>query len=193
MTESLAELRASLEAVLMVIEEPVTIDQLVQATEATPTEVLQALERLRADYDGEATGPRRGFELRDVAGGWRIYSRGEYEQTVERFMVRGATAKLSPAASEALAVIAYLQPTTRSRVAQIRGVNSDSVIRSLQTRGLIQDSGQDPLTQAVLYTTTGYFLELLGLDSVADLPKLSPLLPGLADLTDLDIPNDTEG
>lgn len=176
------QLHADLESVLMVIDEPATVDQLAQAVSAPSPEVRAVLRELAADYDGLGGGPRRGFQLREIAGGWRIYSRPEHSSVVERFMVDGGTAKLSQAALETLAVVAYLQPATRSRVAGIRGVNSDSVMRTLVTRGLIAEVGQDPVTSATLYATTGYLLELLGIDSLDELPKLSPLLPGLADL-----------
>lgn len=177
-----SQLRADLEAVLMVIDEPATVDQLAQAVSLPSPQVRAALRELAADYDGLSSGPRRGFQLREVAGGWRIYSRSDHASVVERFMVDGGTAKLSQAALETLAVVAYLQPATRSRVAGIRGVNSDSVMRTLLSRGLVAETGQDPHTGATLYATTGYFLEVLGLDSVEELPQLSPLLPGLADL-----------
>lgn len=180
-------LRADLESILMVIDEPATVDQLAQAVSAASPEVQAALRELAADYDGLGAGPRRGFHLREIAGGWRIYSRPDHSTVVERFLVDGGTAKLSQAALETLAVVAYLQPTTRSRVAGIRGVNSDSVMRTLVTRGLIAETGQDPVTSATLYSTTGYLLELLGIDSLDELPQLSPLLPGLADLDEFPV------
>lgn len=175
-------LGAELEAVLMVIDEPVSVDQLSIAVEVASPYVRAVLRDLAADYDGLTGGPRRGFQLREVAGGWRIYSRTDHSAIVERFMVEGHTAKLTQAAMETLAVVAYLQPTTRSRVAGIRGVNSDSVMRTLVTRGLVAETGQDEQTGATRYSTTPYFLELLGVDSIDELPKLSPLLPGLNDL-----------
>lgn len=176
-----AQLKAAIEAVLMVVEEPVTVDQLSTALQQPGAHIMEMLKSLKDEYDGVDGQPARGFELRQVAGGWRVYARAEHSDVLERFMVQGATTRLSQAALEALAVIAYQQPASRGKVAQIRGVNSDSVIRTLHARGLIEESGVDPLTQAVLYATTPYFLEMLGLQKIEDLPNLSPLLPGAAD------------
>ena len=121
----------------------------------------------------------RGFELRNIAGGWRIYSRAEFAEIVGGFVLEGQTARLTQAALETLAVIAYRQPVSRARVSAIRGVNVDSVVRTLTQRGLIEDSGTDPESGAILYRTTSYFLERMGIGSVAELPQLSPHLPGL--------------
>ncbi|MGD6980787.1 MULTISPECIES: SMC-Scp complex subunit ScpB [Citricoccus] len=180
-----ADLREQLEAVLMVVDEPVTVAQLVQATDAEPARIAATLSALADDYDGRSGGPRRGFELRELAGGWRIYSRPALADVVERFVVEGQTARLTQAALETLAVVAYLQPVTRSRVAGIRGVNSDSVMRTLVSRGLVAEAGTDPHTGAVLYRTTGYLLEALGVGSLDELPRLSEHLPGLGDLAAL--------
>jgi segregation and condensation protein B len=178
-------LREQLEAVLMVVDEPVTVPQLAQATGAEPAQVDAALSALADDFDGLSGRPRRGFELRELAGGWRIYSRPAHADVVERFVIEGQTARLTQAALETLAVVAYLQPVTRSRVAGIRGVNSDSVMRTLASRGLVTEAGTDPHTGAVLYRTTGYLLETLGVSSLDELPKLSEHLPGLDDLAGL--------
>lgn len=178
-----SELFGQLEALLMVTDEPITLDQLTKATGETPELLESTLKAIQRDYDGDATGIRRGFQLRHVAGGWRLYTRAEHAEAITAFMIQGATQKLSQAGLEALAVIAYLQPTTRSRVAQIRGVNSDSVIKTLLTRGLIDEDGTEELTGAVRYSTTDYFLELLGLNSIEELPKISPLLPGVDEAT----------
>jgi segregation and condensation protein B len=178
-------LRERLEAVLMVVDEPVTVAQLAQAAGAEPAQVSAVLSALADDYDGLSGRPRRGFELRELAGGWRIYSRPAHADVVERFVVEGQTARLTQAALETLAVVAYLQPVTRSRVAGIRGVNSDSVMRTLASRGLVAEAGTDPHTGAVLYGTTGYLLETLGVGSLDELPKLSEHLPGLGDLAAL--------
>lgn len=180
-----APLREQLEAVLMVVDEPVTVTQLAEATGGDHAAVAAALHGLAGDYDGQAGTPRRGFELRELAGGWRIYSRPAHADVVERFVVEGQTARLTQAALETLAVVAYLQPVTRSRVAGIRGVNSDSVMRTLVSRGLVSESGTDPHTGAVLYETTGHLLETLGIGSLQELPKLSAHLPGLSELGDL--------
>lgn len=177
------ELFSQLEALLMVTDEPLTLGQLTKATGQTP-EILEAtLKAIQRDYDGDGSGVQRGFQLRHVAGGWRLYTRSEHAEAITAFMIQGATQKLSQAGLEALAVIAYLQPTTRSRVAQIRGVNSDSVVKTLLTRGLIAEDGTEELTGAVRYSTTDYFLELLGLNSIEELPKISPLLPGVDEAT----------
>ncbi len=178
-------LREQLEAVLMVVDEPVTVPQLAQATGAEPAQVDAALSALADDFDGLSGQPRRGFELRELAGGWRIYSRPAHADVVERFVIEGQTARLTQAALETLAVVAYLQPVTRSRVAGIRGVNSDSVMRTLASRGLVTEAGTDPHTGAVLYRTTDYLLETLGVGSLEELPKLSEHLPGLGDLAGL--------
>ncbi|MCT2089777.1 SMC-Scp complex subunit ScpB [Micrococcus terreus] len=180
--EGTAPLRELVEAVLMVVDEPVTDEQLAEATGADRAEVHQVLTSLVGDYNGENGSARRGFELREVAGGWRIYSRPAHAEVVERFIVEGQTARLTQAALETLAVVAYLQPVTRSRVAAIRGVNTDTVMRTLVSRGLVSETGSDPLTGAVLYGTTGTFLQTLGVDSLEELPKLSAHLPGIGDL-----------
>ena len=180
--EGTAPLRELVEAVLMVVDEPVTDEQLAEATGADRAEVHQVLTSLVGDYNGEGGSSRRGFELREVAGGWRVYSRPAHAEVVERFIVEGQTARLTQAALETLAVVAYLQPVTRSRVAAIRGVNTDTVMRTLVSRGLVSETGSDPLTGAVLYGTTGTFLQTLGVDSLEELPKLSAHLPGVGDL-----------
>ncbi|NUL49372.1 SMC-Scp complex subunit ScpB [Cellulosimicrobium funkei] len=179
------QLRERLEAVLMVVDEPVSVAQLAEATGADHGAVAAVLAALAGDYDGQSGTPRRGFELRELAGGWRIYSRPAHADVVERFIVEGQTARLTQAALETLAVVAYLQPVTRSRVAGIRGVNSDSVMRTLVSRGLAAEAGTDPHTGAVLYETTGYLLEMLGIGNLQELPRLSTHLPGLSELGDL--------
>lgn len=180
-----AELKAQLEAILMVTDEPISVQQFVKATGETTEVIETTLSAIRADYDGEGDGPVRGFQLRHIADGWRLYSRPEHADAIAAFMLQGATQKLSQAGLETLAVIAYLQPTTRARVAQIRAVNSDSVVRTLLARELIAEDGAEDLTGAVRYTTTDYFLELLGLNSIDELPKISPLLPGVDEASQL--------
>lgn len=179
------ELFAELEAILMVADEPLTTAQLTIATGQPAGHIEAALKAIQSDYDGLTGNRKRGFQLRHVAGGWRIYTRAEHANVISAFMMQGATQKLSQASLEALAVIAYLQPATRARVAQIRGVNSDSVIRTLLARGLIAEDGVEEFTGAVRYTTTDYFLELLGINSIAELPKISPLLPGVEEASEL--------
>ncbi|MEA5457196.1 SMC-Scp complex subunit ScpB [Sinomonas sp. JGH33] len=174
---------AALEAVLMVVDEPVSAAELAATLELPQPDVEELLAALAADYDAEG----RGFELRAVAGGWRFYSRPEFADVVSRYVLEGQTARLTQAALETLAVIAYRQPVARSRVAAIRGVNVDSVVRTLVSRGLVEEAGTDPESGAILYQTTSYFLERLGVGSVADLPQLSPHLPGLDELASIEL------
>lgn len=172
------ELRPALEAVLMVTDEPLDHLTLAQAVGHPPADVEQALAELATEY----TEQNRGFELRNVAGGWRFFSREEFAPAVERFVLEGQHARLTQAALETMAVVAYRQPISRSRISAIRGVNVDGVVRTLVTRGLITDDGTDPESGATLYRTTPYFLERMGLDSLAELPDLAPLLPELDDM-----------
>ncbi len=166
-------IRAALEAVLMVVDEPVSAISLAAALEQPLPDVEAALAELEEGYAAQ----RRGFTLRHVGGGWRMYSRHEYAPVVERFVLDGQSARITQASLETLAVIAYRQPVSRSRVAAVRGVNVDGVIRTLLTRGLIEEVGQDEESTAILYGTTSYFLERLGLHSLDDLPALAPYLP----------------
>ncbi|TNC20967.1 SMC-Scp complex subunit ScpB [Georgenia sp. 311] len=177
---------AALEAILMVVDEPVPAAQLAGVLGLPTGQVRELLAELAADYAGERGGRPRGFELREVAGGWRVYSAPTYADVVGRFVVDGQTARLTQASLETLAVIAYRQPVSRSRVAAIRGVNVDGVVRTLLARGLIEEAGHDEDSGAVLYRTSAYFLERMGLGSLADLPPLAPYLPDLDALDDLD-------
>ena len=156
---------------------------LASALGLTTDTVEVLLADLAADYD--AAG--RGFELRHVAGGWRIYSRTAYAPAVEKFMLDGQTAKLTQAALETLAIVAYRQPVSRARVGAIRGVNVDAVMRTLLTRGLVEEAGHDSETTAVLYRTTTYFLQRLGLASIEELPALAPFLPEVDALDELGV------
>lgn len=165
--------RGAVEAVLMVIDEPLQEATLASALGMTVPRVREVLDELAAEYDESG----RGFELRRVAGGWRVYSRAEYAPVVERFMLDGQTAKLTQAALETLAIVAYRQPVSRARVGAVRGVNVDAVMRTLSSRGLVEDAGNDPESGAVLYRTTPYFLQRLGLSSLDELPALAPYLP----------------
>lgn len=176
----LAELHPALESVLMVADQPLDDVTLASAVGYPVAEVTAALERLAAEY----TDHGRGFDLRCVAGGWRFYTREEYAPVVERFVLEGQQARLTQAALETLAVVAYKQPVSRARVAAIRGVNVDGVMRTLVSRGLVEEAGTDATTTAVLYRTTSYFLERVGLTSIAELPELAPFLPDLGDLDD---------
>lgn len=173
-----AELGSALEAVLMIVEEPVDHLALAQAVGHPPTVVEAELHRLAAEY----TAQGRGFELRQLAGGWRFYSREQYAELVGAFVLEGQQARLSQAALETLAVVAYRQPVSRSRISAIRGVNVDGVVRTLVTRGLITELGHDAESGAILYGTTAYFLERMGLSGLEELPELAPLLPELEDL-----------
>lgn len=182
------EYLAAVEAVLMVTEEPVTPAELAAAVDVPEHQVVVLLDQLRAEADGAAGGRQRGYELREVAGGWRYYSRARYAEQVSAFVLGTQTSRLSAAALETLAVIAYRQPVARSAVSAIRGVNVDGVVRTLVQRGLLDTAGHDPVTGATLYVTTSQLLERLGLDSLADLPQLSPHLPGVEDLGENDHP-----
>ena len=165
--------RGAIEAVLMVIDEPVTEVALASALELPVEDVVGHLAALAEDY----TEGNRGFTLRSVAGGWRVYSRSEYAPVVEKFLLDGQQARLTQASLETLAVIAYRQPISRSRVSAVRGVNVDGVVRTLLNRGLIEELGSDGDGGAFLYGTTDYFLQRLGLGSIDDLPALAPYLP----------------
>lgn len=176
---------AAVEAVLMVTEEPVSTVQLASVLALPTEEVEEILAELAAEYRGERGGRPRGFELRQVADGWRVYSAGPFADVVGRFVLDGQSARLTQAALETLAVIAYRQPVTRGQVSAVRGVNVDSVVRTLLTRGLVQEVGTDPASGATLYGTTGYFLERMGLSSLEELPPLAPYLPDM-DQIDVD-------
>jgi segregation and condensation protein B len=167
------DLRMSLEAVLLVADEPVTEEVLAGVTEWPAADVAAALRALAASYTAE----QRGFDLREVAGGWRLYTRDECAAVVERFVSDGQEIRLTQAALETLAVVAYRQPVNRARVSAVRGVNCDGVMRTLVLRGLVEEAGSEPETGAILFQTTGYFLERLGLARLSDLPDLAPFLP----------------
>ncbi len=166
-------LKPSLEAVLMVVDEPATEEHLAKVLGRPRREVATALRELADAYTREG----RGFELRLIAGGWRFYTRPEYAAAVEGFVLDGQHARLTQAALETLAVVAYQQPVTRSRVSAVRGVNCDGVMRTLLQRGLVAEAGTEPETGAILYVTTHYFLERMGLRGLDELPELAPFLP----------------
>ena len=173
-----AALRPSLEAVLMVADQPLDAVTLATAVGHPVEDVVAALQTLAEEYDEQD----RGFELRNVAGGWRYYTREAYAHVVEGFVLDGQQARLTQAALETLAVVAYRQPVSRARVSAIRGVNVDGVMRTLLTRGLVEEAGSDPETGAHLYRTTGYFLERIGVTDLDELPELAPYLPELDDM-----------
>ena len=171
-----APLTEKLEAILLIIDEPHSLVSLAAAVSAPVPAVRQAIARLVDEYDGRGQGPRRGFELREVGGGWRLYVREDYDDLVADFVGGQAPSRLSQAALETLAVIAYKQPVTRSQVASIRAVNVDSVVRTLLGRGLITELFQDSETGAINYGTTDALLQNLGINSLDELPPISPLL-----------------
>ena len=166
-------LRACLEAILLVVDEPVPEVVLAQVLERPREEIALEIAGLAASYAAEG----RGFDLREVAGGWRFYTREECAPVVERFVRDGQEVRLTQAALETLAVVAYQQPVSRARVSAVRGVNCDGVMRTLTLRGLVEEAGTEHETGAILYRTTGYFLERLGLAGLDELPDLAPFLP----------------
>jgi len=170
---------AVLEAVLMVADEPVSAVRLATVLALPTAEVEELLAGLAAEYRGAGGGRPRGFDLRELSGGWRIYSAPAYADVVGRFVTDGQSARLTQAALETLAVIAYRQPVTRGQVSAVRGVNVDGVVRTLAARGLVAEVGTEPTSGAVLYGTTGYFMERMGLGSLDDLPPLAPYLPDM--------------
>jgi segregation and condensation protein B len=178
-------LRMSLEAVLLVADEPVPEEVLAEVTQQPAATVAAVLRELASAYTAEG----RGFDLREVAGGWRLYTRADCADVVERFVSGGQEIRLTQAALETLAVVAYRQPVSRARVSAVRGVNCDGVIRTLVLRGLVEEAGTDPESGATLFQTTGYFLERLGLARLSDLPDLVPFLPDHLD-DELDLGHD---
>ena len=174
------ELRGGLEALLFVVDDPVDEETLAAALRCPEEQVREGLAALAAAYDGRPAG----ITLRRVGEGWRLYTRDEHAAVVERYLGEGQRSRLTQAALETLAVIAYRQPVTRSRVSAIRGVGVDGVMRTLITRGLVHEVGADPDTGGGLYATTPLFLERLGLTDLAELPPLAPLLPDTAAVLD---------
>ncbi len=170
--------KAGIEAILMVVDEPVAPADLAAALEVPEQEVLAALHELRDEF-ADPDRPR-GFEVRAVDGRWRFYSSRLYADVVGRFLVEGQSARLSQAALETLAVVAYRQPISRGQVSQIRGVNVDSVMKTLSARGLVTEVGE--AGGAVLYGTTTEFLERMGMSSLDELPPLAPYLPELSEV-----------
>ena len=179
MKMSNVEVDRSIEAILMVVDEPVTELTLAQVLERTVDEIEAALARLSQSYED------RGFSLKKIGGGWRFYSHPDLAGVVERFVLDGQQSRLTQAALETLSVVAYRQPVSRARVSAIRGVNVEAVMKTLITRGLVEESGLEHETGAILYRTTSFFLERLGLNSLDDLPALAPYLPNLEALDDI--------
>jgi segregation and condensation protein B len=174
-------LHAALEALLLVVDSPAEVELLADALDQPVKRIRQALKTMAAGYAEQG----RGIDLRDVGGGWRFYTRDIFAPFVEKLLLDGQRAKLTRAALESLAVIAYRQPVTRARVAAVRGVNVDGVIRTLLARGLIEETGTDKDTGGILYRTTELFLERLGLSSLEDLPPIAPLLPEVDAIDDV--------
>lgn len=166
----------ALEAIFMIVDEPQSLVALATSLGVPIPAVRQSIELLVADYDGVGGGIRRGFELREVGGGWRLYVRGEFDSVVRDFVVTQNPTRLSQAALETLAVIAYRQPISRGAIASIRAVNVDSVVRTLLGRGLITEAFTDADTGSIHYKTTDTLLSQLGINSIDELPAFSPLL-----------------
>ncbi|AWB83971.1 SMC-Scp complex subunit ScpB [Corynebacterium liangguodongii] len=174
------QLRSQLESVLLVIDSPASTADLARALGAEEGDVDKQLREIAAEFDARGSG----MSLREGEEGWRLYTRAENSQAVEKFLLDGTQSTLSRAALETLAVIAYRQPVTRSQVAGVRGVNVDGVMRTLALRGLIAEVDPDASTGAHRYVTTEFFLELLGIDSLDSLPELAPLLPEIDSIED---------
>ncbi|MEY4985532.1 MAG: hypothetical protein RLZZ359_418 [Actinomycetota bacterium] len=177
-------LKSAIEAILMITDAPISLVSLATALEHPMNEVRQAVDELSAEYSGNGESRVRGFELREIGGGWRIYVRAEYDWAVKMFMANENPTKLSQAALETLSVIAYKQPISRGQVASIRAVNVDSVVRTLLSRGLITELFTDSETGAVNFGTTDLFLQTLGINSLDELPPISPYLPGVDEVND---------
>jgi len=170
-------LQGAVEAILMVAEVPLSLMHIATALDSPIPEVKEAVLAVKADFDGANGSRPRGFELREVGGGWRVFVREEYEWAVREFISNENPTKLSQAALETLAVIAYRQPIARGQIASIRGVNVDTVVKTLLSRGLITELFTDSETGAINYGTTETFLETLGINALDDLPLISPYLP----------------
>ena len=183
-----AALGRVLEALLLVVDTPVNVETLASVTEQPVYRVSSQLARLAAEFSERDSG----IDLRETGGGWRMYTRARYAPYVERLLLDGARSKLTRAALETLAVVAYRQPVTRARVSAVRGVNCDAVIRTLVARGLITEAGTDSDSGATTFVTTEMFLERLGLASLGELPDIAPLLPDVDVIDDLSETLDSE-
>jgi segregation and condensation protein B len=176
-----AEFEGALESILLVVDSPIAEEQLAGVLDQSVRRVTAALRRMAARYSEQGSG----IDLRRIGDGWRFYTRDRFAPFVEKLLLDGQRAKLTRAALETLAVIAYRQPVTRARIAAVRGVNVDGVIRTLVARGLIAETGTDSDTGGILYRTTELFLERLGLSSLGDLPPIAPLLPEVDAIDDV--------
>lgn len=174
--------RSRIESVLLVVDTPVPVDQLARVLQVDEETVLTILNQIAAEYNARGSG----MDLRQSAEGWRLYTRPDNAPVVEQFLLDGAQTKLSRAALETLAVVAYRQPCTRSQVSAVRGVNVDGVMRTLALRGLVREVDAEETTGARRYVTTELFLELMGIDSLERLPDLAPLLPEMDSIDSLD-------
>jgi len=181
-------LAAALEAVLLVTDQPLDVATLAALVRRPADEVAAEVHRLAADYASAG----RGFDLREVAGGWRFYTHPDCAEIVERYVRDGQQARLTQAALETLAVVAYRQPVSRARISAVRGVNVDGVIRTLTSRGLVLEVGHDESSGAILYGTTELFLERLGIRSLEELPPVADYLPDI-ELLDEFIDNTSSG
>lgn len=170
-------LRSAIEAILMITDAPISIMAIAAALERPVNEIREAIDFLKSEYDGQPGDTPRGFELREIGGGWRIYVRAEFDWAVKMFVANENPTKLSQAALETLAVIAYKQPISRGQIASIRAVNVDSVVRTLYSRGLITELYTDSESGAIHYGTAPLLLEVLGINSIEELPLISPYLP----------------
>lgn len=177
-------LYGAVEAILMVAEMPLSLVHIAASLDTPVDRVREVVNQLKADFDGAEGARPRGFELREVGGGWRIFVRTDFEWAVREFIANENPTKLSQAALETLAVIAYRQPIARGQIASIRGVNVDTVIKTLLSRGLITELFTDSETGAINYGTTETFLETLGINTLDDLPLISPYLPGVNEALD---------
>lgn len=179
-----SSLQGAVEAILMVAEVPLSLIHIATALDTPVPEIKEAVLAVKADFDGVNGSRPRGFELREVGGGWRVFVREDYEWAVRDFISNENPTKLSQAALETLAVIAYRQPIARGQIASIRGVNVDTVVKTLLSRGLITELFTDSETGAINYGTTETFLETLGINTLDELPMISPYLPDVnSDLT----------
>ncbi|OKL47710.1 SMC-Scp complex subunit ScpB [Boudabousia liubingyangii] len=179
-----ADLLELLEAILMVATEPVDPHDLSQVTGIEPEVITEAFEELRKEYEGSESQRPRGFELRSVNGKWRIYARSKWYEVARIFLSGTRNARLSAAALETLAVVAYRQPITRAQISEIRGVNTDSVVRNLILRGMLVESGEGE-NGAINYCTTDLFLESFGLKDLGELPPLAPHYPTVETLPEV--------
>jgi len=183
-----ADLTRVLEALLLVVDSPVNSETLAAATEQPVYRINDALHRMAEEFTARGSG----IDLREMGGGWRMYTRARFAPYVERLLLDGSRSKLTRAALETLAVVAYRQPVTRARISAVRGVNVDAVIRTLLARGLVTEAGNDSDTGATMFATTELFLERLGLASLNELPDIAPLLPDVDVIDELSDNLDSE-